>query len=46
VRAAAITPTDLRTRDGTEYLIARYAAGQALHLRLDRIQAATPLPNG
>ncbi len=35
-----IMPLDLQTRAGEEFLIVRTAAGERLHIRLDRIRQA------
>lgn len=39
----AVTPLDLETRAGAEYLVARGADGGARRMRLDRIRAAETL---
>jgi len=42
-----LTPEDLITRDGEEFLVARNAKGQSRRLRLDRlatIPAIDPMP--
>lgn len=40
---AIVTPLDLQTRSGAEYLIARDHAGNPLDLRLDCIQDMQPV---
>lgn len=40
---AVVTPEDLQTRDGAEFLIARDSQGDTLRLRLDRITACDTL---
>jgi transcriptional antiterminator Rof (Rho-off) len=39
----SVLPTDLETRAGEEFLIARDAHGQPLRIRLDKIRKAIPL---
>jgi Rho-binding antiterminator len=41
-----VTPVDLETREGEEFLIARTGSGDPLRVRLDRILQATTLPAG
>ena len=40
---AIVTPLDLQTRSGAEYLLARDHVGNALDLRLDHIQDMQPV---
>jgi Rho-binding antiterminator len=42
-RLETLTPVDLRTRSGAEYMIARNHIGQSRVMRLDRIKNAEPL---
>jgi Rho-binding antiterminator len=42
-RLETLTPVDLRTRSGAEYMIARNHIGQGRVMRLDRIKNAEPL---
>jgi Rho-binding antiterminator len=42
-RLEKLTPVDLRTRSGAEYMIARNHIGQSRVMRLDRIKNAEPL---
>jgi Rho-binding antiterminator len=42
-RLETLTPVDLRTRSGAEYMIARNHIGQGRVMRLDRIKSAEPL---
>jgi len=42
VRIETLRPTDLRTRSGAEYMIARNHIGQSRVIRLDRIKSAEP----
>ena len=39
-----VTPLNLRTQNGAEYLILRDAAGTTREVRLDHIRHMTPLP--
>jgi transcriptional antiterminator Rof (Rho-off) len=41
--AQSVLPTDLETRAGEEFLIARDANNQPLKIRLDKIRKAIPL---
>ena len=42
-RVETLTPKDLRTRAGAEYMIAQNQIGQHRVIRLDRIRSAEPL---
>lgn len=42
-RVETLTPTDLRTRSGAEFMIARNRLGHRRVLRLDRIRTAEPI---
>jgi Rho-binding antiterminator len=42
VRIQVVTPTDLHTRNGAEFMEVTDAAGMTLEIRLDRIQHCTP----
>lgn len=37
-----LTPLDLKTRTGAEYLVAKRASGESVELRLDRILKTVP----
>jgi Rho-binding antiterminator len=42
-RVETLTPSDLRTRSGAEYMIAKNQIGQSRVIRLDRIRSAEPI---
>lgn len=42
-RVETLTPMDLRTRSGAEYMIAKNQIGQGRVIRLDRIKSAEPM---
>ncbi len=42
-RIETLTPMDLRTRSGAEYMIAKNQIGQSRVIRLDRIKCAEPV---